>query len=49
MSTLLNQGGTFVTIITPIFRYVDKYGFISGSARTAYNATKQILSVNIEH
>ncbi|CAF0739249.1 unnamed protein product [Adineta steineri] len=43
MSPLLNQGGTFVTIITPAFRNVDKYGLISGLSRTAYKAVKQTL------
>ncbi|CAF3201264.1 unnamed protein product [Rotaria socialis] len=43
MNTLLNPGGTFVTIITPIFRNVDKYGLISGLSRTAYTAAKQTL------
>jgi len=43
MSPLLNQGGTFVTIITPIFRNVDKYGLVSGVSRTAYKAVKQTL------
>jgi len=45
MSPLLNQGGTFVTIITPIFRNVDKYGLVSGISRTAYKAVKQTLYV----
>ncbi|CAF3518762.1 unnamed protein product [Rotaria sordida] len=44
MSSLLNRGGTFVTIVTPIFRNVDKYGLISGLSRTAYQATKQTLT-----
>ena len=48
MSPLLNQGGTFVTIISPIFRNVDKYGLISGLSRTAYKATKQTLYVREE-
>ncbi|CAF4250429.1 unnamed protein product [Rotaria sp. Silwood2] len=43
MSSLLNRGGTFVTIVTPIFRNVDKYGLISGLSRTVYQATKQSL------
>jgi NADPH:quinone reductase-like Zn-dependent oxidoreductase len=41
MAPLLNQGGTFVTIISPIFRNVDKYGVVSGLTRTAYKAVKQ--------
>lgn len=45
MSPLLNQGGTFVTIIAPVFHYVDKYGLISGLSRTAYKAAKQTLYV----
>ncbi|CAF5055046.1 unnamed protein product [Rotaria sp. Silwood1] len=43
MSSLLNRGGTFVTIVTPIFRNVDKYGLVSGLSRTAYEASKQTL------
>jgi hypothetical protein len=45
MAPLLNQGGTFVTIITPVFRNVDKYGLVSGLSRTAYKAMKQTLYV----
>jgi hypothetical protein len=45
MSPLLNKGGTFVTIISPVFRNVDKYGVINGLARSAYKATKQTLHV----
>jgi hypothetical protein len=45
MGPLLNQGGTFVTIITPIFRNVDKYGLVSGLSRTAYKVVKQTYYV----
>jgi hypothetical protein len=45
MAPLLNQGGTFVTIISPIFRNVDKYGPVSGLTRTAYKAVKQTFYV----
>ncbi|CAF0926643.1 unnamed protein product [Adineta ricciae] len=41
MSPLLNKGGTFVTIVSPIFRNVDQYGLIPGFARTTYTAVKQ--------
>lgn len=46
MSPLLNQGGTFVTIIAPIFRNVDKYGVISGLSRSAYKAAQQTFYVS---
>ncbi len=45
MGPLLNQRGTFVTIIAPIFPNVDKYGLIPGLSRTAYKAIKQTLYV----
>jgi hypothetical protein len=45
MSSLLNRGGTFVTIIAPVFRNVDKYGLVSGLSRTAYKAVRQTLYV----
>jgi hypothetical protein len=45
MSSLLNRGGTFVTIIAPIFRNVDQYGLVSGLSRTAYKAVRQTLYV----
>jgi hypothetical protein len=45
MSPLLNKGGTFVTVVSPIFRNVDKHGLLSGLSRTVYKATKQSLYV----
>jgi hypothetical protein len=45
MSPLLNRGGTFVTIITPVFRNADKYGVISGLSRAAYKAAEQTIYV----
>ena len=46
MSPLLNRGGTFVTIVTPLFPNVDKYGLISGLARSAYKAARKTVSVS---
>ena len=48
ISPLLNQGGTFVTVIAPIFRNVDKYGLVSGLSRTVYKAAQQTLYVSEE-
>lgn len=45
MSSLLNPSGTFVTIVTPVFRDVDKYGLISGLSRSTYKAVRQTLYV----
>ena len=46
MSPLLNRGGTFVTIVTPLFPSVDKYGLVGGLARSAYKATRKTLYVS---
>jgi len=43
MSPLLNRGGTFVTIVTPLFPNVDKYGLVSGLARSAYKAARKTI------
>lgn len=48
MSPLINKQGTFVTIIAPIFRNVDKYGVVSGLSRTVYTATRKTLYVRNE-
>jgi hypothetical protein len=45
MSPLLNRGGTFVTIITPVFPNVDKHGLVAGLSRSAYKAARQTLHV----
>ena len=45
MNPLINRGGIFVTIISPVFRNVDKYGLLSGLSRTVYKAAKQTLYV----
>lgn len=46
MSPLLNRGGTFVTIITPVFPSVDKHGLVAGLSRSAYKAARQTLYVS---
>ena len=46
MSPLLNRGGTFVTIVTPLFPNVDKYGLVSGLARSAYKAARKTIYVS---
>jgi hypothetical protein len=46
MSRLLNRDGTFVTIITPVFPYVDKHGLLFGLSRAAYKSVRQTCHVS---
>lgn len=45
MSPLLNKGGTFVSIVSPVLQNVDKHGLISGLARSTYTAAQQTFQV----
>lgn len=46
MNPLLNRGGTFVTIVTPLFPNVDKYGLVAGLTRSIYKAAQKTLYVS---
>ena len=46
MNPLLNRGGTFVTIVTPVLRNTDKHGLLAGLTRTAYQAAQQTAYVS---
>ena len=46
LNPLLNRGGTFVTIVTPVLHNTDKHGLLAGLARTAYQAAQQTAYVS---
>jgi hypothetical protein len=46
MNPFLNRTGTFVTIITPLFPNVDKFGLLPGLIRSAYKAAKKTAYVS---